>query len=89
MIVDKLKAYLNVERRVLSATLEESPETYSYISGRLYQIKDILNWLNDLPSCERIDEMLAKIKETKSESFYSYKGFNYEELLLLKDEMKS
>jgi len=85
MLIEKLKQYLLNSKQSLENELsEESPSTFSYYSGRLNEINNILKWIDNLPTNEDIDRIISKIKGTEYETTYSYNGFNYQELLMLK-----
>jgi len=85
MLIEKLKQYLLNSKQSLEIELsEESPSTFSYNYGRIYEVKRILKWIDNLPTDEEINSIISKIKGTEYEKTYKYNGFNYQELLKLK-----
>lgn len=90
LIIEKLQEYLKNNRKSYESNLKESLSTVSYYSGGVEAIDNVIEWVNSLPNEKEIDEIIKRLngcnEETRKE--YSYRGFNYEELLQLKNEIK-
>lgn len=84
MLINKLKERLESELSSLKKQIKE-PSNYSYLSGRKDEIEIVLEWINDLPSKEKVEEIIKKIEENNCQDYYSYMCFNYKELLKLKE----
>lgn len=85
MIIDKLKEDLLRKKRYVDGQLNESKAMYSFNYGRLFELNDILEWINELPDEETIEKLLIKIVESNCIDTYSYNSFNYYELKQLKE----
>jgi hypothetical protein len=87
LIENKLKEFLEFHKKNIETQIKdkESVSKLSYYYGMLHEIDYILNWINDIPSYEIVNKVIKSIEETHSEeSNYRYCGFNYQELLKLK-----
>lgn len=91
LIIEKLQDYLKNNRKSYESNLKESLSTVSYYSGKVAAIDDIIEWINSLPNEKEIDEIIKRLNECSEETRkeYSYRGFNYEQLLQLKNEINS
>ncbi len=84
MILLKINEYLEGKLKWLEKQRKD-PSTYSYQSGRIDELEDIIEWINNIPSKDKIEEIIRKIEETNSQDSYSFMNFNYQELLKLKE----
>ena len=84
LLMKKLKERLESKLNMLEIETDE-PSTYSYIFGRINEIKYILKWINNLPSKDDVNEIIKKIEENNCQNFYSYNNFSYEEYLKLRE----
>lgn len=85
MIIDKLIEYLQNNKKYLNHQLNESKAMYSFNYGRIMEIDDVLEWLDNLPKKEILEQLLTRIEENNCIDTYSYQGFNYHELKKLKE----